>query len=182
MDFVVPKFTCTYARVKISAFLLVYFTIPLFALTSPIQPKFWRRHHAPAHTNSSRSTRSTYASNSYMQLVAWSNKRYHFSRSQMRSSRHQTRPPQQLHLPVNFGGGGGGGGAHRLTCASSQMTPSVHLQDIQSWALSVFLNFFNNKKWFFCSFKNHINNLFLHQSYLKSPLPVKLTFFIIEKN
>ena len=34
----------------------------------------------------------------------------------------------------------------------------------QSWALSVFFNFFNNKKW-----------LFWHQSNLKSPLPVKLT-------
>ena len=45
----------------------------------------------------------------------------------------------------------------------------------QSWALSVFLNIFNNKKWFYCIF-HQINNLFLHQSYLKSPLPVKLTW------
>ena len=30
------------------------------------------------------------------------------------------------------------------------------------------------KKIFFCTFY-HVNNLFLHQSYLKSPLPVKLT-------
>ena len=45
----------------------------------------------------------------------------------------------------------------------------------QSWALEVvFLNFFTNKKMFFCIFYQ-INNLFLHQSYLKSPLPVKLT-------
>ena len=57
----------------------------------------------------------------------------------------------------------------------------------QSWAHSVFLNFFNNKKWFFCIFY-HVNNLFLHQSYLKSPLPVKLAWqkmqtiiFAIEK-
>ena len=57
----------------------------------------------------------------------------------------------------------------------------------QSWALSVFFNFFNNKKWLFCIFYQ-VNNLFLHQSYLKSSLPVKLTlnckrtFFNMEKN
>ena len=44
----------------------------------------------------------------------------------------------------------------------------------QSWALEVFFNFFNNKKLFFCIFYQ-VNNLFLHQSYLKIPLPVKLT-------
>ena len=44
----------------------------------------------------------------------------------------------------------------------------------QSWALSVFFNFFNNKKLFFCIFYQ-VNNLFLLQSYLKSLLPVKLT-------
>ena len=37
-----------------------------------------------------------------------------------------------------------------------------------------FLNFFNNKK-LFCLHFFQVNNLFLHQSYLKSPLPVKLT-------
>ena len=45
----------------------------------------------------------------------------------------------------------------------------------QIWALSVFFNFFNDKKWFFGIF-NKVNNLFLHQSYLKSPLPGKLTW------
>ena len=45
---------------------------------------------------------------------------------------------------------------------------------LQSWALSVFFYFFNNKKWFFKIFYK-VNNLYLHQSYLKSPLPVKLT-------
>ena len=50
----------------------------------------------------------------------------------------------------------------------------------QSWALSVFLNFFNNKRWFFCIFCK-VNNLFLHQSYLKSPLPVKLTRYKMQK-
>ena len=35
-------------------------------------------------------------------------------------------------------------------------------------------NFFNNRKWFFGIFYK-VNNLFLHQSYLKSTLPVKLT-------
>ena len=49
----------------------------------------------------------------------------------------------------------------------------AHHRD-QSWALSVFFHFFNNKKWFFCTFYQ-VDNLFLHQSYLKSPLPVKLT-------
>ena len=44
----------------------------------------------------------------------------------------------------------------------------------QSWALSVFLNIFNSKKWLVCIFYN-VNNLFLHQFYLKSPLPVKLS-------
>ena len=44
----------------------------------------------------------------------------------------------------------------------------------RSWALEVFFNFFNNKKWFFGIFYK-VDNLFLHQSYLKSPLPVKLT-------
>ena len=38
-----------------------------------------------------------------------------------------------------------------------------------------FRYFFTNKKWFFCTFYK-VNNLFLHQSYLKSPLPVKLTW------
>ena len=45
----------------------------------------------------------------------------------------------------------------------------------QSWALPVFFHFFNNKKWFFCTFYK-VHNLFLHQSYLKSSLPVKLTW------
>ena len=47
-------------------------------------------------------------------------------------------------------------------------------------ALSVFFNFFNSKKWFYCIFYQ-MNNLFLHQSYLKSPLPVKLTWEKMEK-
>ena len=45
----------------------------------------------------------------------------------------------------------------------------------QSWALSVFFNFLNKKIWFVCIFINKFNNLFLHQSYLQSPLPAKLT-------
>ena len=36
----------------------------------------------------------------------------------------------------------------------------------QSWALEVFFNFFNNKNCFFAFFYQ-VNNLFLHQSYLK---------------
>ena len=50
----------------------------------------------------------------------------------------------------------------------------------QRWALSVFFNFFTNKKWFFCIFSK-VNNLFLHQSHLKSPLPVKLTWQNMQK-
>ena len=46
--------------------------------------------------------------------------------------------------------------------------------DSQSWALSVFFKFFDSKKRFFAFFFK-VNNLFLHQSYLKSPLSVKLT-------
>ena len=57
----------------------------------------------------------------------------------------------------------------------------------QSWALSVFFNFFNNKKWFFKIFMKLIT--YFWQVLLKSPLPVKLTwwkmpkksFFVIEK-
>ena len=47
---------------------------------------------------------------------------------------------------------------------------------LQSWALPVFFHFFNNRKLFFCTFYK-VNNLFLHQSYLKSPLPVELTWW-----
>ena len=57
----------------------------------------------------------------------------------------------------------------------------------QSWALSVFFSSFNNLKCFFCIFYK-VDNLFMHQSYSKSPLSVKLpsqkckkSFFIIEK-
>ena len=45
----------------------------------------------------------------------------------------------------------------------------------QSWALLVYFIFVNNKKWFNCTFYQIIN-LFLHQSYLKCPLPVKFTW------
>ena len=47
-------------------------------------------------------------------------------------------------------------------------------QYVRQWR-SVFFNFSNNKKLFFLFFYK-VNNLFLHQSYLKSPLPVKLTW------
>ena len=46
---------------------------------------------------------------------------------------------------------------------------------LQSWALDVSLNFFNNKKFFFFIFYQ-VSNLFFHQSYIKSPLSVKLTW------
>ena len=38
------------------------------------------------------------------------------------------------------------------------LNPCVMTHEVQSWALSVFLNCFNNKKWFFCIF-NPVNNL-----------------------
>ena len=41
----------------------------------------------------------------------------------------------------------------------------------QSWALLVFF-IFSIIKNYFVAFFYHVNNLFLHQSYLKSPLPV----------
>ena len=47
----------------------------------------------------------------------------------------------------------------------------------QSWALPVFFNFFNNKKWFFCTFYK-VDSLFLHQFYVKSQLSVKLTWLM----
>ena len=49
----------------------------------------------------------------------------------------------------------------------------LKIMNYQSWALPVIFHFFTNKKLFFCTFYK-VNNLFLHQSYLKSPLPVKL--------
>ena len=54
------------------------------------------------------------------------------------------------------------------------MMPDVTITQ-QSWALPVFFHFFTNKKGLFCIFYQ-VNNQFLHQSYLKSPLPVKLTW------
>ena len=65
--------------------------------------------------------------------------------------------------------------------------PSVLSRSDQSWALSVFLNFFKNKKCL-AFFINKVNNLFLHQSYLKTHSQSnyldkkwKNSFFIIEK-
>ena len=52
---------------------------------------------------------------------------------------------------------------------------AVYCKTRQSWALSVFFNIFHNKKIVYCNFYK-VNNLFLHMSYLKSPLPVKLTW------
>ena len=46
---------------------------------------------------------------------------------------------------------------------------------LQSWALLVFLNFFNNKNDCFACFIKSITYFYTSQSYLKSPLPVKLT-------
>ena len=54
------------------------------------------------------------------------------------------------------------------------LVPEAHNSE-QSWALSVFFNFFIIKKWFFGIFQK-VNDLFLHQAYLKSPLPFKLTW------
>ena len=45
--------------------------------------------------------------------------------------------------------------------------PYLCIHSQQRWALSVFLNFFKNKKWLFCIFYQ-VDNLFLHQSYLNS--------------
>ena len=45
---------------------------------------------------------------------------------------------------------------------------------IQSWALPVFFHFSIIKNDFFALFYK-VNNRFLHQSYLKSPIPFKLT-------
>ena len=41
---------------------------------------------------------------------------------------------------------------------------------VQSWALSVFFNFFNINKWFFCIFYQ-VHNLFLPLSLFKKPTP-----------
>ena len=72
-----------------------------------------------------------------------------------------------------------------LWCAADAVIS--HNTCSQSWALSVFVHFFNNKS-FFCIFYQ-VNNLFMHQSYLKSPLPVneldkkfQKSFFCYRKN
>ena len=60
---------------------------------------------------------------------------------------------------------------------------------LQSWALSVFFYFFNNKNWVFCIL-HQVNNLYLCTSPIKKPTPsqnkldknCKKSFFIIEKN
>ena len=65
------------------------------------------------------------------------------------------------------------GGGHQIVLPATLGFSKLYLLT-QSWALSVFLNIFNNNKQFFCIF-HKVTNLFLHQSYLKSPLPVKLT-------
>ena len=44
---------------------------------------------------------------------------------------------------------------------------------LQSWALSVFLNFFNHKTIIFCMFYED-NNLNLHKSYLQKPTPSQI--------
>ena len=51
----------------------------------------------------------------------------------------------------------------------------VDMLSEQSWALQVFISFFKDKNVFYCIFYK-VNNLFLHQSYLKSVLQVKLTW------
>ena len=58
----------------------------------------------------------------------------------------------------------------------------------QRWAIAIlgraghfqYFSFFNLKKLFFCIFYQ-VSNLFLHQSNLKSPLPVKLTWYKMQK-
>ena len=68
-------------------------------------------------------------------------------------------------------------------CVGARVCLSVCVSvcEDQSWALSEFFHFFNNKKWFFCILYK-VDNLFLHQSYLKMPLPVKLTWQKMQKN
>ena len=75
--------------------------------------------------------------------------------------------------------GQGSGGYSRWASVSLNNSQKAMFND-QSWALPVFFNFFNNKKWFYCTFYK-VNNRFLHQSYLKSPLPVKLTWQKMQK-
>ena len=70
---------------------------------------------------------------------------------------------------------------------STRPSPEGTVCDPKLGTFGIFEFFFNNKKWFFYIFYQ-VNNLFLRQSYFKSPLPIKLTdkkckksFFIIEK-
>ena len=51
----------------------------------------------------------------------------------------------------------------------------LSLLGVRAGHFRYFLSFFNNKNDFFALFFQ-VNNQFLHQSYLKSPLPVKLTW------
>ena len=48
-----------------------------------------------------------------------------------------------------------------------------HLWSFQSWALSVFFNFFNNKKWLFCIFYQ-VDNLFTAPALFKKPTPSQI--------
>ena len=66
------------------------------------------------------------------------------------------------------------GGGDLMADQKTNRDDATVVESRSSWALSVFFNFFNNKKLFFFIFYK-VNNLFLHQSYLKSPLPIKLT-------
>ena len=79
----------------------------------------------------------------------------------------------------------------RPTCTSCTASPSAGWagrrtsqrcseMSGQSWALEVSLNIFTKKKWFL-GFFYQVNNLFLHQSFLKSPFPVKLTWQKMQK-
>ena len=49
---------------------------------------------------------------------------------------------------------------------------------IQSWALSVFFNFFNNKKWFYCIFIKLLTYFLL----FKKPTPSQINFIKNAKN
>ena len=63
-----------------------------------------------------------------------------------------------------------------FSCSTSWVLTTNGSKRYRAGHFRYFFHFFNNKKWFFCTFYK-VNNLFLHQSYLKSPLPIKLTWW-----
>ena len=88
------------------------------------------------------------------------------------TSREEDKPVMAANGSVEWGGRANQAVGHRHLDSLWNRGSGERGEMVQSWALLVFLKFFSIiKNDFFCIFIKH----FLHQSYLKGPLPVKLT-------